>query len=282
MKRNRIPAAGIAALLLLCLAGCGQQITKQVSDKVKEEAQDFLMKHGDEIAGAIDDGLDALQEYGAVGRKHYFENETEAESYLLDSLEERYGMEFMIVEQHSYDKYGPIYGDVYIAKAAPADSPEQVFFGRAKQAGSVSDTYWKIIFQDAMSENLEEQLRTICEEKEYIQSFSMKIDGSYTERAWREDDTLNDVISASGAHIMITVILDREKTEEEYADMVLDFLESLYPSPRKTLIYLNFRAGEKGSYVYFRTIPTEEQSCTLSREELIQFINDYKSISPFD
>lgn len=129
MKRKRILAAGIVTLLLLCLSGCGEKIKEQVSDKVKEEAQDFLMEHGEDIISAVDGGLDALQEYGAVGRKHYLENETEAESYLLDGLEERYGIEFMIVEQHSYDKIGPIYGDVYIAKVAPAASPEKVFFG---------------------------------------------------------------------------------------------------------------------------------------------------------
>ena len=36
MKRNRIPAAGIAALLLLCLAGCGVQTGEQT-----EKANDF-------------------------------------------------------------------------------------------------------------------------------------------------------------------------------------------------------------------------------------------------
>ena len=35
-------------------------------------ASDFLMEHGEEIVQAIDNGLDAMQEYGAVGRKHYF------------------------------------------------------------------------------------------------------------------------------------------------------------------------------------------------------------------
>lgn len=45
-------------LSLFCISGCGKQ--------VPEMASDFLMEHGEEIVQAIDNGLDAMQEYGAV------------------------------------------------------------------------------------------------------------------------------------------------------------------------------------------------------------------------
>ena len=278
MKRTQILAAGITALLLPCLSGCGEQI----SDKVKEEVQGFLVEHGEDMINTVYNALDALQEYGAVGRKHYFENEMEAKSYLLDSLKERYGIQFMIVEQRSYDQYGPIYGDVYAAEAAPAASPEQVFAAKAMQTGTVSDSYWEIIFQDVMREALEEPIWTICEEKEYVQFFSTKIGGSYTERAWREEEGLEDVIAAAKVDVSVNVILEQGKPEEEYADMILDFLESLYLSNRKVPIYLNFRSGEKGAWIFFRTISTEEQNCPLSREQLVERIRENKSISPFE
>ncbi len=278
MKQKKIVITGIMIFLLLCLSGCGEQI----SDQVKKEAQGFLTEHGEDIINTVYGGLDAIQEYGVVGRKHYFENEAEAKSYLLDSLKERYGIQFMVVEPRSYDQYGPIYGDVYAAEIAPTHSPEQIFVGRAMQAGTISDSYWEILFRDIMRKELEEPLWTICEGKEYIQSFSTEVGGSYTERAWRADDALEDVIAEANVDISMAVILEQGKPEEEYADMILDFLEDLYLSGRKVPVYLNFRSGKKGAWIFFRTISEDEQNCPLSREELIEVIRDNKSISPFE
>ena len=77
-------------------------------------------------------------------------------------------------------KYGPIYGDIYIAKTAPASNPEQVFFGRAMQTGSISDDYWKIIFQ----EDLLREPRKVCSAADYIQSYTAV---SYTHLIERGD-----------------------------------------------------------------------------------------------
>lgn len=277
MKQKKVVITGIMTLLLLCLPGCGEKIL----DQVKGKAQSFLLEHGEDIVSTVYGGLDTIQEYGVVGRKHYFENEAEAKNYLLESLKERYGIQFMVVEQRSYDQYGPIYGDVYTATIAPIHSPENIFVGRAMQAGTVSDSYWEILFHDVMWKELEEPLLTICEGKEYVQSFSTEVGGGYTERAWGEDDALEDVIAEANVDISMKVTFEQGKTEEEYADMILDFLEDLYLSRRKVPIYLNFRAGTKGAWIFFRTISEEELNCPLSREELIEVIGENKSISPF-
>lgn len=197
MKKKWLPTVSITILLLFCLSGCGEQI----AEKAKEKAGDFLAEQGEKANQAIDDGFEAIdeyiKEYGAVGRKHYFENQEEAEQYLLAVLKERYGKEFIIIASDSYDEYGPIYGDVYIAEVAPADNPEQVFGGRTLQTGAVTDTYGEIIFWDVLTGELE----AICESTPYLTAFAVEIEGGYTEYAWTPQDDAQEFLEKSSGNV---------------------------------------------------------------------------------
>lgn len=255
-------------LSLFCISGCGKQ--------VPEMASDFLMEHGEEIVQAIDNGLDAMQEYGAVGSKHYFENQEEAEQYLLAGLNERYGKEFIIVASKSYTEYGPIYGDVYIAEVAPADNPEQVFHGRTLQAGAVTDTYGKIIFGDLLTSGLEE----VCESKPYILTFSTEVAGGYTERAWNPEDDVQEFLTESDGSIRVDLTFESGKSDEEYAALILDFLDSIYSLKPEAKLLLGIRDEDK-KYLFFEEIDMTGGSPHLTKEEVIENIEYMKETSPF-
>lgn len=174
-------------------------------------------------------------------------------------------------------KYGSIYGDIYIAKTAPASNPEQVFFGRAMQTGSISDDYWKIIFQ----EDLLREPRKVCSAADYIQSYTVELEGGYTERAWKPEDDWNEVLKASQGNIRINLVFEEGQSDEDYADYILYFLESLllYNQP-KADVSLNARIGEKGAYIFFETFPKEEGYTRLPREELMNSIKETKESWP--
>ena len=276
MKKKWIPIISITMLLPLCLSGCGEQI----AEKAKEKAGDFLTEQGEKANQAIDDGLEAIDEYikeqGAIGREHYFENQEEAEQYLLAGLKERYGKEFIIVASKSYTEYGPIYGDVYIAEVAPADNPEQVFWGRTLQAGAVTDTYGKIIFGDLLTSGPE----TVCESKPYILTFSTEVEGGYTERAWEPEDEVKEFLTESDGGIRVNLMFENGKSDEEYAKLILDFLDSMYSLKPEASLLLSIRDEDK-RYLFFEKIDMREDSPHLTTEDVIESIEYMEENSPF-
>ena len=114
MKKLKVIA--LTAGLLLLLAGCDMN---RAPDGPLEEwaAEEF----GDDILN----GLDALENMGRPGAP--FENNLEsARAYLLGQLEEKYGIEFVVVGDESLVNYGPLAGATYTCGAAPADAPDRV------------------------------------------------------------------------------------------------------------------------------------------------------------
>ncbi len=276
MKKEWRTTVSITMLLLLCLSGCGEQ----AAEKAKEKADDFLAEQGEKAIQTIDDGLETIKEYikgrGAVGREHYFENQKEAEQYLLAGLKERYEKEFVIVASESYTEYGPIYGDVYIAEVAPADNPEQVFYGRTLQTGAVTDSYGKIIFGDLLTSGLE----TVCESKPYILAFSTEVEGGYTERAWKPEDDVHEFLAESDGSIRVNLTFENGKSDEEYARLILDFLDSMYSLKPEASLLIAISYGDK-KYLFFERIDMIEGSPLLTTEEIIERIKYMKENSLF-
>lgn len=215
MKGLRLCASLILLLASGCLLGCGNSLP------------DFFDEKGQEaraaIASGVEDGLEALKEHGSIGR-HYFENEQQAEEFLLDELAKRYGKEFVFVEKKSYTQYGPLYGDVYIAKVAPADQPEQTVWGRALQDGRVTDNYGRYFFE----EEAKADLCQVLEAKDYIAAYKAELRGGYTEQAWTKEDDLREYLLKSKGYVRADITLVSGKSEDEYAEMILELLESLY------------------------------------------------------
>lgn len=237
-KYNRLFRVLPVIGLLLCLSGCEN----------KNDWKGFLAEKageaGNAVVSGIDKGIDSLKEHGSIG-EHAFENEEEAEAVLLTGLEERYKTEFIIIEKKSYTEYGPFYGDVYIAKVAPAKDPEMTAWGRVLQSGLVTDDYGKHFFK----EKAEEEALKICEGKEYVTSFSVELEGGYTQRAWSGEEKLQEFMVASNGYVRISIVLPSGKSVDEYTEWMADFLGSL--APLTTDICVSAKNGEAWNALIF-------------------------------
>ncbi len=275
MKKKRFITVFTAILLMLCLSGCGEQIT----EKVKEKAGDFLAEQGEKANYAICDSFETIEEYikksGAIGRKHYFENQEEAEKYLLAGLKERYGKEFIIISSDSYDEYGPIYGDVYVAKVAPADNTEQIFGGRTLQTGAVTDTYGEFIFWDVLTGEIE----AVCESTPYLVDFTVKIECGYTEYAWTPQDDAQEFLEKSSGNVRVNARLENGKSAEEYTELILDFLERIYQCKSTDRLLLNVTDKDKND-LFFGYISVNTDSQQLTKEDILENIEELEITRP--
>ena len=72
------------------------------------------------------------------------------------------------------------------------------------------------------------QALQLCEETEYVQSYEIALQMPQTARAWNADDDIDDFLQTSDAYLNMKVYFDAGKSDEEYADLILDFLEKVY------------------------------------------------------
>ena len=104
MKAKNTFCIFILFLLLFLLTGCN-----------------IGEKYGDDIMQAFDD-LQNAEYHGGP-----FENNLDsARAYLLDQMQEKYGIEFTVVGDEDLVNYGPLAGATYTCDVAPVDAPEQV------------------------------------------------------------------------------------------------------------------------------------------------------------
>lgn len=245
MRDLRLGGILILPLAAACLSGC------QNSQEVRVA-----------VASGLEDGLEALKEHGSIGR-HYFENEEQAGKFLLDGLEKRYKKEFTIVEEKSYTQYGPLYGDVYIAEVAPKDQPEQTAWGRALQGGRVTDSYGKYFFEEEAKAGADQ----VCEEKDYITAYKTELRGGYTEQAWTKEDELSEYLLKSKGYVRADITLVSGKSEDEYAGLILDLLESFYKLDINTTVSVKNQEHQ----LFFQEITvTGEQKPVLPDREKVK------------
>lgn len=219
MKVKTALCASAISLLLLLLSGCsiGEELTEWAAGK----ANDALEVVGGGVQEVIDDLHDAEYQGGP------FENNLEsARAYLLTQLQEKYGIEFTIVGDEDLENYGPFAGVTYTCDVAPIDAPEQVTTALVSQTmyQDVRDGYAVYFFK----EEAEAQALQLCEETEYVQSYEIALQMPQTARTWNADDDIDDFLQTSDAYLNMKVYFDAGKSDEEYADLILDFLEKVY------------------------------------------------------
>ena len=219
MKVKSMFCTFLLLLLLLLLSGCsiGEELTEWAAGK----ANDTLEVIGGGVQEALDDIHNAEHQGGP------FENNLEsARAYLLTQLQEKYGIEFTIVGDEDFENYGPFAGATYTCDVAPVDAPEQVTTALVSQTmyQDVRDGYAVYFFK----EEAEAQALQLCEETEYVQSYEIALQMPQTARAWNADDDIDDFLQTSDAYLNMKVYFDARKSDEEYADLILDFLEKVY------------------------------------------------------
>ena len=219
MKVKTALCASAISLLLLLLSGCstGEELTEWAAGKAND-ALEF-------VGGGIQDTLDDLHDAEYQGGP--FENNLDsARAYLLRQMQEKYGIEFTVVGDEDLENYGPIAGATYTCDVAPINAPEQVTTALVSQTmyQDVRDGYAVYFFK----EEAKAQALQLCDETEYVQSYEIALQMPQTARTWSADDDIGNFLQTSDAYLNMKVYFDAGKSDKEYADFFLNFLEKVY------------------------------------------------------
>ena len=195
-------------------------------------------KYGEGIMQAFDDLQNAEHNGGP------FENNLDsARAYLLEQMQEKYGIDFTVIGDKDLENYGPFAGATYSCKVAPADAPEQVATALVSQTRyqDVRDGYAVYFFK----EEAEEPVLTLCENKDYVIGLKISLEMPETAHTWMADDGLEKFLSESGAYVRLTLYLENDLDTKTYAEQILDFLHSidqlncnLFVQPRANSTYM--------------------------------------------
>ena len=219
MKVKAVFWAFALSLLLLLPTGCS--MGEKLIERTAEKANDAL----EVIAGEVQETIDDLHNSEYQGGP--FENNLDsARAYLLGQMQEKYGVEFIVVGDEDLENYGLFAGATYTCKVAPVDTPEQVATALVSQTmfQNVRDDYAVYFFK----EEAEAQAIRLCTETEYVQSYEILLQMPQTAKTWSADDDINDFLQTSDAFLNMEVYLEADKSDEEYADLILDFLEEVF------------------------------------------------------
>ena len=260
MKVKSMFCVMMLSLLLFLLAGCrtGEELTEWAAGK----ANDALEAVGGGVQEVIDDLENAEYQGGP------FENNLEsARAYLLTQLQEKYGIEFTVVGDEDLTNYGAFSGATYGCKVAPIDAPERVTKAFVSQTmyQDVRDDYAVYFFK----EEAEAQAIRLCAGTEYVQSYEIALQMPQTAKTWSAEDDIGDFLQTSDAYLNMKVYLDAGKSDEEYANLILDFLEKAYGlNANVTLSILE----AENDYIFWEklNVLTETPPQLPTKEEIIE------------
>ncbi|MDE7244650.1 MAG: hypothetical protein K2O18_11855 [Oscillospiraceae bacterium] len=213
-------------------------------EKTVEAVNGVLSKAGEGTMKVID-GLKNAEYKGGP-----FENNLEsARAYLLEQLREKYGTEFVVVDRERLTNYGLFAGATYTCQAAPAGAPDQIISALVSQSmyRNVRDDYAVYFFK----EEAEAQAIRLCTETEYVQEFEISLRMPETEKVWSASDGVNDFLQTSGAYLDIEIRLEEGRSDGEYADLILDFLEKAYALNADVQLSV---LESKNSYLFWGTL----------------------------
>lgn len=223
-------AAFFASLLvssLLLLTGCdmnkpppGGKLTEWALGKAADALDSFSDEYGDDIMQAIDD-LKNAEHHGGP-----FENNLDsARAYLLEQMQEKYGMEFIVAGDEDLVNYGPFAGASYTCDVAPKDAPEQVTTALVSQTmyQDVRDSYAVYYFKD----EAEAPVLEFCKTKDYVLDQRVSLEMPGTARTWEADDGLEKFLAESGAYVKLVLRFEDGLGTETYAEQILDFINSV-------------------------------------------------------
>lgn len=221
MKKSLILALALSAIVPL--SACGREpppVPEELAGWAAQRANDAL----EDLGGVVSDALDEVKEAEYQGGP--FDNNLEsARAYLLEQLREKYGMEFTVVGHEILENYGPFAGASYSCQTAPVNAPEQVARALVSQSmyREVRDTYAVYFFKD----EAEAPVLALCQSKPYVLDQCISLEMPGTARTWTPEDGLETFLSESGAYVKVVLRLEDGLEPREYAEQLLDFLNSL-------------------------------------------------------
>lgn len=212
---------------LLLLTGCnmnkpppGGALTEWALRKANDAVETFSDAYGDDIMQAFDDLKNAEYHGGP------FENDIDsARAYLLEQMQEKYGIEFVVAGRENLENYGPIAGASYSCQVAPVDAPEQVTMALVSQTlyQDVRDDYAVYFFK----EEAEAPVLELCSAKDYVIDQHISLEMPETERIWTAEDDLEQFLRESGAYVKLVLRFTDDLDAETYGAYLYDFLHSV-------------------------------------------------------
>lgn len=221
MRKYKTIALIIGALLLL--TGCNknqEELAEQVLGKVANALNDFNVECGDNVTQVLDNLKNAEYQGGP------FENNLDsARAYLLQQMQKKYGIEFVIIGKETLENYGPFAGASYSCQVAPVDAPGQIATALVSQTvyQDVRDNYAVYFFQ----EEAQLPVLELCKTKDYIIDQRISLEMPETEKTWSVYDKLETFLSESEAYIKLVLRLPDNLDSEIYAEYLYDFLNSV-------------------------------------------------------
>lgn len=197
--------------------------------------------------------------------KDRFDSQEEARSIVLSGLQEKYGMEFFIVEdEEDYHNYGPIYGYSYTCDVAPKDEPEKVATAYIAQRiyTQLEDDFSLYFFK----EEVEAIVKDMLDKKDYISSYTIRLHADTTTEVWTAEDDRDEYMKKNSGYVKADICLNDGLSNEEYTDMVMDLYESASQLEVSTILAVKV----EDSYIFFREINVyaENEGSSLTREQV--------------
>lgn len=212
---------------LLLLTSCnmnepppGGKLTEWALGKANDAIEAFSDEHGDDIMQVFDD-LQNAEYHGGP-----FENNMDsARAYLLEQMQEKYGIEFAVVGKENLENYGPFSGATYTCEVAPVNDPEEVTTALVSQTAyqDVRDGYAVYFFK----EEAEAPVLELCGAKDYVIDQRVSLEMPETEKTWTAEDDLEQFLTESGAYVKLVLRFTDDLDAETYATYLFDFLNSV-------------------------------------------------------
>lgn len=215
---------------------------------------------------------------GGCRMNHKYTNQEEAKSYLLARMDKKYDETFMIVGNEIYKNYGLIYGDCYSCDLALKDEPDKVGSARITQDGNLIDDWAVNYFKDEAEKEVNEALSGDSNDNMTIKSVSLQAPA--TSDTWRAEDGIDKYLKESGAYMKIVATSNRGLSNDEYAELIYEFLKPMYS------IKMNMEVAVKvgRTYIFFKTINTlgENKTPEYTLEQIKQEVIEEWDSSPFE
>ncbi|MCL2482723.1 MAG: hypothetical protein FWF43_04790 [Propionibacteriaceae bacterium] len=156
--------------------------------------------------------------------KPVFTDSAGGQAYLLQALQNKYGMAFEVVGPPSSPNSDPVW---FIATVAPVDQPAKKTQAGVKQAGgTVMDDFAQYLYKD----QIEAMAKAACAPLTYLTSCEVNIDFQMTVKKWDSSTPLDTFIKTSTVRNMIKVTLQQADSDDQYVSWLLDLQDKLIAS----------------------------------------------------
>lgn len=163
-----------------------------------------------------------------------FESKKDAEKYVIQTMEEKYNEKFEITNVINYkeEKIGIKW---ITAKVESKQDNEKKATVYARNTGLVEDNYHIYYFKS----QIEDLVDPLCEARSGIKNYEVIVEGNTTNSNWNEKNTLEEYLDKGEYKVDIIGYVDEGKTDDEYADIIYNWLVDLYDSGYNIQLTLN-------------------------------------------